>query len=140
MGNDITHEKHLEKLPVNRQRQVPTADSYGKWMVTPKVIDFDLSKTGEAMESKTIARREDKEQMNLLSQLGASSFSDSETEVYKNLSLIEKRIGWDALMKLRDKLFVKDKNNDWDKIGRAHVCTQVTPENLVCRLLLEKKK
>src|SRR6056297_2176113 len=25
-------------------------------------------------------------------------------------------------------------------IGRAHVCTPVTPENLVCRLLLEKKK
>src|SRR6056297_2658554 len=24
-------------------------------------------------------------------------------------------------------------------IGRAHVCTPVTPENLVCRLLLEKK-
>src|SRR3546814_8047130 len=27
-----------------------------------------------------------------------------------------------------------------DKIGRAHVCTPVTNANLVCRLLLEKKK
>ena len=27
-----------------------------------------------------------------------------------------------------------------DQIGRAHVWTPVTPENLVCRLLLEKKK
>src|SRR3546814_6629358 len=26
------------------------------------------------------------------------------------------------------------------KIGRAHVCTQVTNAHLVCRLLLEKKK
>src|SRR5881394_4187874 len=27
----------------------------------------------------------------------------------------------------------------WPKIGRAHVLTPVTPSNLVCRLLLEKK-
>src|SRR3546814_7995515 len=27
-----------------------------------------------------------------------------------------------------------------DQIGRAHVCTPVTNEQLVCRLLLEKKK
>src|SRR6056297_4085432 len=26
------------------------------------------------------------------------------------------------------------------EIGRAHVCTPVTPEKIVCRLLLEKKK
>src|SRR3546814_10566249 len=29
---------------------------------------------------------------------------------------------------------------DVKKIGRAHVCTPVTNEHLVCRLLLEKKK
>src|SRR3546814_8418918 len=28
----------------------------------------------------------------------------------------------------------------WMEIGRAHVCTPVTNEHLVCRLLLEKKK
>src|SRR3546814_7255656 len=27
-----------------------------------------------------------------------------------------------------------------DKIGRAHVCTQVTNAHIVCRLLLEKQK
>src|SRR3546814_3240186 len=27
-----------------------------------------------------------------------------------------------------------------DEIGRAHVCTPVTNANLVCRLLIEKKK
>lgn len=121
-GNDLPHKKHLERLPINRQKKVPTADAFGKLLILPKVVDFELSKTGDSLEKKTLAVREDKEQMNLLSQLSASWFSESEMDVYKNLSLMEKRIGWEGLIQLRDQLFVKSKTNDWDNPKIAAEC------------------
>src|SRR3546814_3505665 len=67
--------------------------------------------------------------------------------------------GLELLRRLREKLttpviFLTSKDDELDealglamgaddyiaKIGRAHVCTPVTNEHLVCRLLLEKKK
>jgi hypothetical protein len=60
--------------------------------------------------------------MSLLSQLSANKFSQSEKDVYKILALIEKEIGWDLLIKLRDEIFVKGEGNDWDNPKVAAEC------------------
>eukprot|EP00826_Nyctotherus_ovalis_P060135 TRINITY_DN8412_c0_g2_i1.p1 TRINITY_DN8412_c0_g2~~TRINITY_DN8412_c0_g2_i1.p1 ORF type:complete len:243 (-),score=51.07 TRINITY_DN8412_c0_g2_i1:746-1474(-) len=127
-GNDVSHKKYLEGLAVNRQKKVPAADAHGRLVILPKSMDFELSKAGESMEAKTISRREDKEQTNLLSQLGANWFSESEMEAYKNLSLVEKLIGWDELIRLRNELFTKNKNNDWDNPKIAAECIKAEEE------------
>ena len=121
-GNDISHKKHLEGLATNKPKKITAADANGTLMMLPKSLDFELSGFGESMEAKTISKREDKEQLTLLSQLGAAWFSESEMEVYKNLSLIERHIGWDELIKLHNELFIKNKNNDWDNPKIAAEC------------------
>lgn len=97
-------------------------ECYPKATIFPETLDFEISRSGKLMEKKTLNRREDEEQMNLLNQLGASKFSESETEVYMMLSMIEKHVGWDALLEYRDQLFVKGQNNDWDNPKVAAEC------------------
>jgi len=93
-------------------------------MAYPSVFDFELSRQAKALEKKTTIRREDEEQMNLLKQLGANKFSESEEEIYKMLSLIEKHIGWEALIEIRDEMFEKGLNNDWDNPKIAAECSK----------------
>src|SRR3546814_6147992 len=59
-------------------------------------------------------------------------------EVFYQLS-----VGIERLMKIALVLLEHDDANDQDaleKIGREHVRTQVTNEQLICRILLEKKQ
>ncbi len=60
--------------------------------------------------------------MALLNQLGGSRFSESERELYQMLALVEKQVGWDVLVQLRDQLFVKGQSNDWDNPKVAAEC------------------
>lgn len=123
-ANDATFMKHVGELPLNKPNRLDSIDCYPKIMVTPSSFDFELSRHGRALENKTLVHREDDEQISLLKQLGADKFSESEEEIYRMLSLVEKHIGWEALVKIRDELFEKGANNDWDNPKVAAECSK----------------
>jgi tetratricopeptide (TPR) repeat protein len=123
VANDSSFKKYTSGLPLNKPSRQDAIDSYPKFMAYPNVFDFELSRHAKALEKKTTIYREDEEQLNLLKQLGANKFSESEEEIYKTLSLIEKHIGWEALIELRDETFEKGLHNDWDNPKVAAECS-----------------
>jgi len=120
--NDFSNEKKNAKLLTTTPKKFRNTDCFSRFMVTPKTIDFEISLAGNLLEQKTLTKREDDEQMSLLNTLSANKFSDQEKEIYSILALIEKHIGWDSLISLRDSLFVKGQSNDWDNPKIAAEC------------------
>eukprot|EP00831_Metopus_contortus_P085215 TRINITY_DN9855_c0_g2_i1.p1 TRINITY_DN9855_c0_g2~~TRINITY_DN9855_c0_g2_i1.p1 ORF type:complete len:312 (-),score=39.87 TRINITY_DN9855_c0_g2_i1:100-1035(-) len=123
--NEILHD-HIDKPirtnPTTNPRVRTSLEYYSRIIPRPVDIDFEITSIAQQLETKTLNKREDDDQYSLISQLGANGFSQSEKEVYEVLSLIEKNVGWDALISIRDQLFIKGEGNDWDNPKIAAEC------------------